>query len=356
MKPAIGILIRALDLGGAEKQSLLQARAMRSDFQVYYFVQKKFPRLQQHVDFIQNENINYIQLSGGFISRLFQLNSLIRKHNIKIVFAYLTLDNALAAACSIFCRIKFIGGIRNSHLPFFKFISNRLLQQFFFESVIFNNHQGRNLLVNKGFSPGKAIVIHNCIEKVNPAISRPVKETVPILSVGRFSKQKDYHTALSAIRYLRLHVELKYGFEYIIIGDGSLEGQIRKWIQELDPDGVRLIISPDNLYDYYRDSDIYLMTSLYEGVPNTIMEALNFSLPVVSTNIGDVEYLVKDGVNGYLANTGDIESIALSLGKLINNPALRNAFGEEGRNILIRDFSEEKFKSRYIELTQELLK
>ena len=149
MKPGIGILIRALDLGGAEKQSLLQARAMQSDFRVFYFIQKKYPRLQQHVEFIKNEEINYIQLSGGFFSRIFQLNSYIRKHNIKIVFAYLTLDNALAAASSIFSRSKFIGGIRNCHLPFFKFSINYILQLFFFEFVIFNNHQGKNLLTKK---------------------------------------------------------------------------------------------------------------------------------------------------------------------------------------------------------------
>ena len=165
------------------------------------------------------------------------------------------------------------------------------------------------------------------------------------MSVGRFSKQKDFYTALSAIKAPAVTVELKYDFEYIIIGDGGLETQIREWIKELDLDKVRIVISPDNLYDYYRDSDIYLLTSLFEGVPNTVMEALNFSLPVVSTDIGDVNYLVKEGVNGYLANTRDFESIALSLGKLINDPAKRNEFGEAGRNILIRDFSEEKFKS-----------
>ncbi len=356
MKPGIGILIRALDLGGAEKQSLLQAKVLQQDFRIFYFIQKKHPRLQQHVDFIKNEEINYIQLSGGFFSRIFQIISHIRRLNIKVIYAFLTLDNALAAASSIFCRIKYIGGIRNCHLPFFKFTINYILQQFFFEFVIFNNHQGKNLLVKKGFLSKKALVIHNCIEKVNNAIIRPEKEMVTILSVGRFSKQKDFFTALSAIRHLQLHVELKYDFEYIIIGDGSLESQIREWIKELDLDNVRVVISPDNLYDYYRDSDIYLLTSLFEGVPNTVMEAMNFSLPVVSTNIGDVNYLVKEGVNGYLATVRDVEAIAVSLGKLINDPAKRNEFGKAGRNILVRDFTEEQFKTKYIQLTHELLK
>jgi glycosyltransferase involved in cell wall biosynthesis len=97
------------------------------------------------------------------------------------------------------------------------------------------------------------------------------------------------------------------------------------------------------------------MTSLYEGIPNTIMEALNYSLPIVSTNVGDINYLVKDGINGYLSKPKDIEALADSLQKLISSHTLRNDFGKKGHDILKRDFSFESFKEEYISLTHKLL-
>jgi glycosyltransferase involved in cell wall biosynthesis len=355
MKPAIGILIRALDLGGAEKQSLLQAYALASDFQVYYFIQKKYPRLDQHVEYISKKNIHCIQLSGNILQRAFQLIKHSRKHNIRLIYAYLTLDNLLAAIASLFTRITFIGGVRNCYLPPLKYALTKFMHKFFFDYMIFNNYRGKELFVKKGFSPDKLLVLHNCIEEFSVPVIREKNVPVKIISVGRFDEQKDYYTALQVIKHLHSKSVPASEIEYSIIGDGRLESQIRKWISELHLENVNLVISPDNLRRYYIESDIYLMTSLYEGIPNTIMEALNYSLPIVSTNVGDINYLVKDGINGYLSKPKDIEGLAESLQKLVSSHTLRNDFGKKGYDILKRDFSFESFKEEYISLTRKLL-
>src|SRR5664280_2764750 len=94
--------MNTLDMGGAEKQSLLQAKLMGDEFDVYYFVQKKKPQLKQHLDFIDKEKIFYIQLSGNIFSRAIQLVTYIKKYRIRVLFAYLTLDNFLAGICLLY--------------------------------------------------------------------------------------------------------------------------------------------------------------------------------------------------------------------------------------------------------------
>jgi glycosyltransferase involved in cell wall biosynthesis len=353
-KTAVGILMNTLDMGGAEKQSLLQAKLMGEEYDVHYIVQKIKPRLKKHLDFIEKENINYIQLSGNIISRSFQLRSYIRKNKIRVIFAYLTSDNFLASASTFFSKTKCIGGVRSSSLPFMKFYVTRFLQKYFLDFTIFNNHYGKDVFVKRGFSPVKSLVIQNCINNIEAEIVRPDRNPVKILSVGRFTAPKDYLTALRAIQLLENLADGKK-FEYVIVGDGELNDRIHEWIKELKLSNVTVVRNPDRIDSYYIDADIYLLSSDSEGLPNSIMEALNYSLPVVSTDVGDSGYLVKNGFNGFLVRAKDSQLLAERLSVLISDYSERIAFGLNGHKLLVEEFSEKKFQKEYISFTQRLL-
>lgn len=354
-KPAIGILMRALVMGGAEKQSLLQAKLMRTEYDVYYFVQKKKHEIKRHLDFIEKENINYIQLSGNFLSRTVQLIKYIRKYDIKVLFAFLPLDNLLASVVSIFQKIVYVGGVRNSHLPFIKFYANKVLQRYFLDYVIFNNHFGRELFLKRGFLPSKAVVIQNCIDNIHQPIQRPEGNTIKILSVGRFTDQKDYFTSLKAISLLKGKATDKT-IEYIIVGDGELDQQIQSWIKELSVSDVTIVRNPDRIDGYYIDADIYFLSSIFEGMPNSIMEALNYSLPVVTTDVGDASYLVKEGFNGSIVPVRNAELLAEKLLELVYDRDKRISYGIKGHELLVQEFSEKKYQEEYLKFTKGLIK
>jgi len=353
-KPAVGILINSLDMGGAEKQSLLQAKLMETEFEVYFFVQKKKPQLKQHIDFIKREKINYIQLSGNIVSRTTQILTCIKRNKIKVLFAYLTNDNFLAGIVSLFVKIKTVGGIRSSYLPVVKYYVTWFLQKHLLDYVIFNNHFGREKFIKNGFVSSKSIVIQNCINNIHDDINRPERQKVRILSVGRFVSLKDYYTALKTIDYLKSKIYDKE-IEYIIVGDGELDQQIQTWIDDMKLENVTIIRSPDNIHDYYISSDIYFLSSISEGMPNTILEALNYSLPVVTTDVGDVKYLVKEGINGFITPVKDYKMLALRLSELVSDSVKRDTFGKAGHNLLINEFSERKFQEEYINFTGKLL-
>ena len=90
-------------------------------------------------------------------------------------------------------------------------------------------------------------------------------------------------------------------------------------------------------------------------MPNSIMEALNYSLPVVSTDVGDTNYLVKEGINGFLTAIKDTQRLAEKLFELVSDSDKRNTFGIKGHNLLIKEFSESKFQEEYINFTKKLL-
>jgi glycosyltransferase involved in cell wall biosynthesis len=143
--------------------------------------------------------------------------------------------------------------------------------------------------------------------------------------------------------------------EYIIVGDGELYQQIQTWINDLQLSNVTIVKNPDKIENYYIEADIYFLSSISEGMPNSIMEALNYSLPVVSTCVGDTNYLVKDDINGFLVPIKDSEKLAEKLSVLINDSNKRNDFGINGHSLLIKEFSEKKFQEEYINFTKKLI-
>jgi glycosyltransferase involved in cell wall biosynthesis len=221
--------------------------------------------------------------------------------------------------------------------------------------MIFNNYYGREVFVKNGFSPEKSIVIQNCINNIQSELKRSEKEIIKILSVGRFTAQKDYLTALKSILLLKEMLPEKK-IEFILVGDGELYQQIQNWVKSLEIPDVTIVRNPSNIDEYYRAADIYFLSSDSEGMPNSIMEALNFSLPVVSTDAGDANYLVKDGITGFIAPIKDYKLLAEKLHQLVSDYRLRNTLGMNGHRLLINEFSEKMLQERFINFTNKIIR
>ena len=144
-------------------------------------------------------------------------------------------------------------------------------------------------------------------------------------------------------------------FEYIIVGWGALENDIKKWISKYEIANVtKLVIDPANIEEYYITSDIYFQTSLYEGLSNTVMEAMSFSLPLVITNVGDNDRLVKDEENGYICEVKNSKQISNRLGILADSYKKRIDFGSKSYKKIKNNYSLEKFRKQYISFIEKL--
>lgn len=352
----ISILIGTLGKGGAEKQSLLLANALKDSYKVTLLIQNSEKSDKEYMNFLLNEEINHICLNGGFFSRLRQLLKHLRISDTKILFSYLTLDNLLASMCKLFNRrLIVVGGVRNCFLPRVKYLLTKILHKYLMDYLIFNNHSGREAFVKDGFAPDKCISIPNCIDHIEPPFQRPDKQEINILTVGRFVEQKDFFTAINSFNTLQQSEHNGKKYKLTIIGYGKLEQSIRMYIDQNKIRNIEIIVRPNNLPEYYRSSDIFLSASKFEGFSNTIMEALNYSLPVVATNVGDNSFLVHDGKNGFLVPRSDSNRMAERIKILAVNPDLRNSMAAYGYTLLHKNYSIGSFIKNYCEFIEEIL-
>ncbi|TAJ12495.1 glycosyltransferase [Marinilabiliaceae bacterium JC017] len=354
---AIAIMIRTLSIGGAEKQSILLANTLAKHFRTYLFLQYNIIDTRNE-KLLDRKRLNVVTLDGNIFQKVQFIRSCIKENNIRLVFAYLTSDNLIASAATLGIHsANVFGGIRSSLLPFHKYITLKLLHQYFHKGTIFNNHAGRNAFLKKGFNPQKSHVIANCLESPFPQLKRPAHKPVNIISIGRFVEAKDYNTAIRGIEHLYKELNDPSSFHYYIIGYGPLEQEIKKQIHNHQlKSNISIIIKPKNIEKYYKNADIFLCTSIFEGLSNVIMEALNYSLPVVATNVGDNAHLVLDQTNGFIINPGKPIEVAEALKLLIRNEKTRIAFGTKGNQHLNQNYSSEQFEKKYLTLINNHLK
>jgi len=350
----VAIICKTLLKGGAEKQALILAKSLPvMDVDVCLINWYQGEADPENLKFIKNNSIKYFPLKGGPINKLIAIYKILKDENVQIVVSYLTLANLVAGFSKILNRkIRTIGGIRNEKLPYYKFIMERFIHNHVNDISVFNNYSGREKFRKRGFKSEKIVVIQNAIEFESHPV-RPEKNSddeIKIITVGRFVKQKDYSTALHSFKILKDKFKAQK-FKYLIIGYGPLENEIRSLADELKiSNELEILINPPDIPDILRESDIFLSTSLFEGVSNAIMEAMVAGLPIVATEVGDNKYLVKNSFNGYLVPCKNLGLLVQKLGYLCESNEKRNIFGRNSRAIIEKDFSKAKLVENYVNL------
>ena len=354
-KRNITILIGRLVNGGAEKQSLLLARALSGPYQVRYLVFNPFKPALPYIQFLRESGLDHELLQGPLLARMLRLVRLLRSSRTELLFCYLPGDNLVGAVAGKMAGVRHIvGGVRNTKIVRRKFYLLRFVQNHLQDRVIFNSTRAMEIFCMKGYRREKCLVIENTFPEQLEFFERPEPEAVNILMVGRFVRQKDYLTGIRAIAALP---DLVAGrkIRLVVAGYGTMERQIRNWISEYGLDGLSEIhVRPENLPELYRGSDIYLNSSVHEGFSNAVLEAMAHGLPVVATRCGDVEKQVVHGGNGYLAPVGDHGELAKGLALLCQDHPARLRFGRAGHQRLYESFGPEPFREKYITFIQSL--
>lgn len=178
--------------------------------------------------------------------------------------------------------------------------------------------------------PRKIPVIYNGVELSHcmPKETYAAGETVDILHVGRFDYPKNHGGLLRAFRILldrcprcRLH----------LVGDGELRPQLEALAEELKiTDSVRFHGMQENVYPYLHNADIFVLPSLYEGIPMTVIEAMGTGLPIVATKVGGVPDLLRSEENGILVSCEEA-AVADALERLVKDPTLRERIGKQAK-------------------------
>ena len=184
------------------------------------------------------------------------------------------------------------------------------------------------------------IDLERCKEKTN------YNKAETILNIGRLAEQKNQLLLIDVFYEVsKIYSDIKLN----IIGEGPLRQQLIDKIKELKLEGkVNLLGSKAECYDDLNKSDIFILTSKWEGFPMTIIEAMGTGLPIVSTNVGGISDIVKDEKNGMLC-IEDKEEIVEKLKKLIKDDKLRKRLGNQAKKTSV-DFSAKEMARKYAEI------
>lgn len=349
----IGVLVKTLTSGGAEKQAILLAKTLSPQYDIHFIIFNGNEYDEELLSWLKEDTSIHLRcLKGSLFFKINMLRKYLKDSGISSLFSYLTGANLYGALATYkLDGIKLYTGIRNSRLPYIKLLIDKLLTKSKSIKAISNSYAAKEYCLSNGFDLKKLIVIPNCFPKISIQRERTTKEKLKIITVARFVPQKDYYTALKVISNI---TKKNKNILYIIIGYGYQEEKIRGWIKELNLEPfIEIHINPNNIDELLIEADIYFTPSLFEGTSNSIMEAMNASLPIVATNVGDNKQLVKNGVNGYIVKTKAVKEITEKIEEMILNRSLRNSMGIRSNEILRTEYSVHAFKQQYIDLIEK---
>ena len=160
-----------------------------------------------------------------------------------------------------------------------------------------------------------------------------------LLIAARLSKEKDHSTLLRALADLRDKRHLAP--RLIVLGDGPERPHIDAAIGSLGLAGQVILLGWVPSEPYYGIADAAVLSSVIEGSPNAILEAIGAGVPVVATAVGGIPEIVADGESALLVPPGDAARMAEALHAVLTSPELSQRLAARGREIAARNHSPE---------------
>ncbi len=362
-------IISQLGMGGAERQLYLLLKGLRSQYD-FIVVSYDKERLD-YMDAIQSLGVQVIVIlkGPGLIGRLRflkELRNLIRTIAPDIVHTWLSSANFWGRIACLLSKKKrrIIASVRNvgeMDKKILETLADRLLAKKT-DVIIANTFAARNYMLSYKIPEKKIRVIHNGIDpksydfsatkgEIRKQLSIP-QDKVLIGTVGRMMPQKNHFMFVEVAREI---LRKRNDVHFVLVGDGELRQNIEALISKYGLcEMFTLTGQRDDIPQLLRAFDIFILTSLWEGLPNVIMEAMCARLPVVATDVGGVSELISPGENGFLVPPNDINSMVRDINKLIDSAKLRSDFGLSGRSKIERQFSLKNTYDLYSSIYDEL--
>lgn len=167
-------------------------------------------------------------------------------------------------------------------------------------------------------------------------------------AVGRLVPVKDQLTFIRALAVLR---DRRVPAKGLIVGDGPLRAVLEQEIQQRSLGGsVQVLGHRPDVERVFAALDVFVLSSISEGLSNTIQEALASGVPVVATHVGGADELVGDGRHGYLVRPRDPEAMADAIQQLVERPAARRAMAAAARRRAEEEFGVDNMLRGYQEM------
>lgn len=183
-----------------------------------------------------------------------------------------------------------------------------------------------------GVEPGRLSLVENGVDAAEfcpTGEARALRTLLRIGAAGRLSGEKGFDVLVDAFAALRGRGRAA---ELWIAGEGPERGALEMQIRALGVgDAVRLLGHQTEMQEFYRELDVFCLSSLREGLPNVVLEAMAMELPVVATRVGGLPDVVNVAAGGILVEPGSAPALEAALVRLLDSAVLRRRLGQRAR-------------------------
>ena len=346
-------IIGALAFGGAERVMTNLVNFFSDECDVTYIAigHRDIPayNISGKVKFI-----NGIEYSNK-LKAVPKLRSVILKEKPDIALSFLTLNNILTLLALLGTDIPVVISERGDpgrNTSFFRKMLRKVTYPWA-KGYVFQTEDAKKFFSSK--IQKKSAVIPNPVslekEYADYKCTNPDKI---IYAVGRLEKQKNYDLMISAFK--RASNTLS-DYRLVIYGDGSEKTRLGEKIREIGlEDRIQLCGSVNNVHDCIKDGAAYILTSDFEGMPNSLMEAMAIGLCCISSDcpVGGPRMLIENGKNGFLFPTGDEDELVKIMENVITDRGCCAKIGTEAKKIYF-DYNEEIINRRWFNYLMDVL-
>ena len=356
----IFLITENLGSGGAERQICgLAAMLTKAGYpcRLITYVENQF-----YESYLKQNGVDYrfVPELWNKKTRVFKVAKYVRQYKPDVVISFLPSVNLTMCLAKLFFKAKLIVSERNNNTS----ITCRDKVQFnlyrMADAIVPNsNSQGEFIRKNFPFLSDKVHTIINFVDvnRFSPAETPVQNNTIRIVTVARYTQQKNVHKYLDAICLIK-GIGLNVHFDWY--GDKKYNAAyyaevVGKYDSLNIADCLTLHDSVQKIEEEYRKADIFCLPSLFEGYPNVVVEAMSCGLPILCSRVYENPHIVKEGVNGFLFDPEDVEDIANAIKKMIElTKESRLEMGKRNRRLCLERNTEDVFLKSYTELIDTL--
>lgn len=362
-KTNILYVITKLELGGAQKHLLsLITNLDKGKYSIFLFTANEGPLLNDAlvIDGLCVKTSLFLERKINFFkdfAALLEIYSFIRENNIDIVHTHSSKAGIIGRLAARLAKVKIIihtvhGWPFNDYQAFIaRYVYvwlERLAARFSDKLIVVSGFDKGKGLKNRIGDNSKYTLIYYGILFENFGrneyninnIRGPLGLRINDLTVGMIACFKPQKSPQDFIKLASLIGEVIPGIKFILIGDGVLREKIEDLIARRGLKNQVLLLGwRRDIPEILHTIDIFVLTSLWEGLPISVLEAMASAKPVVATDTGGIREIISENKTGFMVKPGDINSMAEKLKLLLTNAKLRDEIGRDARHSLGSVFS-----------------
>lgn len=295
--------------------------------------------------------------------RIQELKKLIKREGFDVVQAHFCFEAITAAKA---CGVKVIETVHNTYGFFvnpwgklkYSYYLNRAdaivtvsdAVKYFNEQHFYVMKPEKCVSIRNSINPDRLRTSSRSNEEIKQSLGIPEKSLV-ISTLSRLDVQKGLEYFIDMAKLLNEQFEQ---IAFVIPGEGNeaYSAQLKERANGID--NIHFIGHTPNINDLFKIMDIFVLSSLWEGGPLTLLEAMAYEKAIVATKVGNTEEVIRDGSTGFLVDSKDAAALAEKVGNLIQDEVLRSRLAEKAHDDFYVRFSNDIMIQKYKQLYETL--